>query len=196
MYRNVFAATSTRIGFFLIAAGACAWPAAARPTGFIREILVYPETPPIVELPKEIAEYIEKELGARPVKKDDYQVDKYSSCQDFIRCAVQGNFDGNGMDDDAVLIKTPDGKVSLAAVHGFADRRKHYVLVEELDGPTMWTTLSVQPVGRTSVSMAYEEPPKTKDLKNPGIVESELETCHTVLYYWENGEYHGVYRGR
>jgi hypothetical protein len=180
---------------FLIVAGACVWQAVARPTGWIREILEYPETPPPVEVPKEVTDYIRTELGARLVDKTDYPSDIFETNQNHVRWIVKSDFDGNGMEDHAVLIRKDQGGFMVVAIHVFKSGMKHYILDEELEGNLTGSTLMIQPVGLTSVSMADEVPPQTKDLRNPGIVESELETCHTVLYYWEDGEYHGVYRG-
>lgn len=146
--------------------------------------------------PDDVAQYVKLNLsGLRFVTKDDYRADQYEYFAKDIRWAVSGDFDGNGIEDIAGLMVKNSRTVSLIAFHRFKNGICHYVLTESLGDLPTGNTLRLQRAGLTWVSHADANETEYKKLKTPGIVEDLMETCHTMLHYWENGKYHSVYRG-
>lgn len=151
---------------------------------------------PLPTIPDDVAQYVKSTLpGLRFIAKEDYRGDQYVAFGERIRWAVTGDFDGNGVEDFAALTVNPAGAVSLTAFHRFKSGIRHYVLNDNLGGIPTGSTLLLQKAGLTWVSLADAEQKEYKRLKNPGIAEDWLQTCYTMLYYWENGGYHSVYRG-
>ncbi|MCC6152524.1 MAG: hypothetical protein IT367_02130 [Candidatus Hydrogenedentes bacterium] len=148
------------------------------------------------KVPDDVTQYVKRNLPAlRFVTKEDYRADQYEYFSKDIRWAVDGDFDGNGVDDIAGIMVENSRTVLLMAFHRSAKGIRHYVLADNLGELPLGNTLRLQRAGLTWVSHADANETEYKKLKNPGIVEDLMETCHTMLHYWENGKYHSVYRG-
>lgn len=158
----------------------------------LRDPVVMPQP----ELFGDVSEYVRARLpDKRFLAKDDYEPETYGYFREQIRWALTGDFDGNGIEDTAALMADESGTVSLVVFHRSKNGIRHYVLENDLGQLPIRNTLSLQPADWTWVSHADDDNAKPKKLERPGIVEDLLETCYTMLFYWEHGRYHSVYRG-
>lgn len=149
-----------------------------------------------VVLPEAIQKFLRTKLSDYvPVRKEDYdQVWFEQGGDDIPHWSAVADYDGNGKDDYAVLMKRNDD-VALIVVRSLDKTYTHEVLrVEESDSPVTVVVHNVEP-GWTNISSIDDPNPEKKYLKNPSLWTGILETCSSYRHYWDEGEWHKVYVG-
>ena len=150
---------------------------------------------PKLTLHTELERYLEQHFPAcEMLTGEDYDSETLRLFAPSWR--VTGDFDGNGEQDICLLMKGSNKGVSLlVAVHRTADGFEHFVLNRRQYRGRVRTTLDTEGPGFARVSMADDVDEQLKELFNPGILATEIETDDETLYYWEDGRYESAYRG-
>jgi hypothetical protein len=148
-----------------------------------------------VVLPERISKYLEEELPAYSlVSKSDYDQFWFENDEEPFHWIVQADLDDNGYDDYALLMKKGEN-VALVVVRQFKKRCKHDILHESPAGVPLREVVSLDDPGVKHMGMIDEVDAPKKELKNPSIITNILESCASLRYYWEGGEWHKVYIG-
>ena len=130
---------------------------------------------------------------ARPLEKRDYE--EYIQTGSSYLWHLSDDFDGNGKRDRCLLTLHQQGYISLVAIHGNVRSLEFHVLSENIENAPARFAIRIVPRGPVSLSLADEENPTMKDLKQPGIHLYDLESDNELLFYWEDGQYKSAYVG-
>lgn len=143
---------------------------------------------------REVTQYISTNFGEHCfiIQKTDFEFEvlKYFD----PRIQVIGDFDGNGFQDIALIIKCPNKGIFVTAFHKSKEGFKHFILESRKRTDYFKEVLSKEGPGKVTISMA-DEPQKTKKISNVAIAVNWLETCYDVLFVWEEDKYISYYRG-
>ncbi len=154
-------------------------------------------------LPNEVKQYLAEKLPSyTQVTKKDYDAiwfrpDNKKHLEEFNR-SLRADFDGNGKDDFALLMKGQvDGekKLALIVVRAMDNGHAHEILDSYAALPAVRETIEIDPPGKKSMGLADDPDPEMKTILLPSILVTPLESCGEVRYYWEKDRWHKVYIG-
>lgn len=184
-------------------------------------------------LPKGVRRYLKEKLpDYRPVAATDYGAIWFDTRREYnapnmenFNWTLRADFDGNGTDDYAILLRgAADGDLhALVVVRATDNGWTHDVLdsyrwpphrdsdvrtTSQHEDRPQGTVIRTVPPGINEFVITdglepesipldrYGDPvPTQKALFLPSIVSSVLETCSADQYYWEKGRWHSVYIG-
>jgi hypothetical protein len=149
-----------------------------------------------VELSGEMVAFLKEAYPDHaPMTLADYHATTVERASEYLVWNVSADFDGNGMDDVALLMKDGESNTLLVTVHVFEHGFEQHLVRDEFGRlPEPWV-LGLSEPGVTYVGTGESGQAEYKDLTSPGIVLVLMDTCSNSLYYFDEGEYSGVYRG-
>ena len=142
----------------------------------------------------EVNQYISDSIGkdCTTVQRTDYDSWVFQFTDPHPQ--VLGDFDGNGLEDVALIVKCPGKGVSVTAFHRFEQGFKHFVLEAREETFSIKEVLAKEGPGHVIISMG-DQPKETTNIEHPAIAVEWMETCYEAIYIWVNGKYKRYYRG-
>ena len=118
--------------------------------------------------------------------------------EDWFNWSLCADFDGNGMDDFAILLLEAEAdkpRVALVVARAVRKGWRHEILESYEAEIPLRLVIQLDPPGMKKFGNADDEDAPMKMVRNPSIIRDVLETDATLRYSWKWGKWREVFIG-